>query len=203
VPPTTTRHRRAVRAQRSTNERAILDAIEGLLADRSFHDLTVEDVMASTGLTRTAFYRYFPDLESMLVRRMSEVTDEIRAAADLWLADTADPSGSLAGSALAMADVFRRHGRLLLAFSDAATTGDRVGIAWRDTVDSFVDLCAARMRSLGVSVGEVEETARALVGMLERYLLDTYGRRRDVAAVSVEVAASTIALIWQRTLFGG
>ena len=188
-----------MRARRSSNERAILDAIEVLLAERTFHDLTVEDVMASTGLTRTAFYRYFPDLETVLLRRMSEVTIEIREAADRWLDDAADPDAGLSTSALAMADVYRQHGRLLLAFSDAATTGDRVGMAWQDTVELFIDLCVQRMRSLRLAVGDTEETARALVGMIERYLLDTYGRRR---AVPVDVAAATIALIWRRTLFG-
>ena len=37
-----------------------------------------------------------------------------------------------------------------------------------------------------------------LVGMTERYLLDTYGRG---PAVDVTVAAATLAEIWQRTLF--
>jgi AcrR family transcriptional regulator len=200
-PAGTTRRRTAVRERRSSNERAILDAVEGLLDDRGFHDVTVEDVMASTGLTRTAFYRYFPDLESMLLKRMAEVTTEIRAAADQWLAADADPVASMTTSSLALAVVYRQHGRLLLAFSDAATAGDRVGVAWRDTIEAFIDLCVDRIASLGVDVGDVPETGRALVGMIERYLLDTYGRRRDVP-VPVETAASTIALIWRRTLFG-
>jgi AcrR family transcriptional regulator len=199
VSPSTLRKRAEARRRRSVNERAILDAVEVLLADRSFHDLTVEDVMASTGLTRTAFYRYFPDLEALLVQRMSEVAVEIRAAADRWLEASRDPRTTIYDSALAMAEVYRRHGRLLLAYSDAATTGDRVGIAWRQTVDSFVTLCTDRIGSLGVAVGNTEETARALVGMIERYLTDTYGRQRDVP---VEVAAETITIIWARTLFG-
>jgi hypothetical protein len=48
------------------------------------------------------------------------------------------------------------------------------------------------------TIEEPEQTARALVCMTERYLLDTYGRG---PAVPVEVAAATLAEIWQRALF--
>jgi AcrR family transcriptional regulator len=79
--------RRRVRERRTTAERTILDATEALLTDREFRDLTVEDVMASTGLTRTSFYRYFPDLEAVLLRWLSDLGDDLRRTADSWLQD--------------------------------------------------------------------------------------------------------------------
>jgi hypothetical protein len=36
-------------------------------------------------------------------------------------------------------------------------------------------------------------------GMLERYLVETYGRGPEVP---VDVAAESLAFIWRRTLFG-
>ena len=49
------------REQREVTRRRILDAAEELLRRRAFRDLSVEAVMAETGLTRTAFYRHFDE----------------------------------------------------------------------------------------------------------------------------------------------
>ena len=62
--------RAAAQQRRAATEQAILDATEALFEERPFWELNVEDVMATAGLGRTAFYRYFHDLESVVVRLM-------------------------------------------------------------------------------------------------------------------------------------
>jgi AcrR family transcriptional regulator len=198
VTPTSAALRKRVRERRIAAEQAILDATEALLADREFRDLTVEDVMASTALTRTSFYRYFPDLESVLLRLLSELGDELRRTADTWLQD---PSTGLEAG-IEFVTLYKEHGRLLLAFEQAAGAGTEIDEAWRSVIEAFTnsytqfvtDLC----REGSSTLGQPEQTARALVGMTERYLLETYGRG---PAVDVGVAAATLAEIWQRTLF--
>ncbi len=183
-------------------ERAILDAAEALLAEESFHALTVEDVMKRAGLTRTAFYRYFPDLEAVLLRRMSELHAELAVAADLWLDLDAEPSESILAATTGLAEVYNQHGRILLAFADAAGRGPEIEQAWHDTVHSFVAPVVARIEDLqgrGLStMAHVEETARAMVWMNERYLLETFGRR---SGADVCLAAQTLSEIWHRVLF--
>ncbi|MDQ6784505.1 MAG: TetR/AcrR family transcriptional regulator [Actinomycetota bacterium] len=189
-------------ARRATVERAILDAAEALLVDESFHALTVEDVMRKAGLTRTAFYRYFPDLEAVLLRRMSELHTELAEAANLWLDLEAEPTESMLTANAGLAKVYREHGRILLAFADAAGRGPEIQKAWHDTIHSFVAPVVARiedLRSRGLAnVRNPEETAQALVWMNERYLLETFGRS---SGTDVEVAAHTLAEIWRRVLF--
>jgi AcrR family transcriptional regulator len=200
VSPATIRRRAQARERRSLTERSILDATESLLADRSFHDLTVEDVMTATGLSRTAFYRYFPDLQAVLLRRMTEIAEELQAACALWLGPGADARTGLLDGARGLADVYRRHGRLLLAYNDAASSAPEVAAAWRTTVEGFIQPVIARIEGLGAIGNPLEhpdQVARALVWMIERYLLDTYGRGPEVP---MEVAADTLALIWRRTL---
>jgi AcrR family transcriptional regulator len=198
VTPASAALRRRIRERRTTAERTILDATETLLADREFRDLTVEDVMASTGLTRTSFYRYFPDLEAVLLRWLSDLGGELRATADSWLAD---PSTGLE-TGVEFVTLYREHGRLLLAFEQASGVGTEIDEAWGSVLRAFTDRYAEFIAELcrrGLSTIErPEQTARALVGMTERYLLDTYGRG---PAVDVDVAAATLAEIWQRTLF--
>jgi AcrR family transcriptional regulator len=196
--------RRRAQARRAATEREILDATERLLEVRTFRDLTIADVMAEAGATRTAFYRYFPDLGSLLLRRLGEVNVEMEEARDRWLAESDDPVGSLLDSARAFAGIFHRHGRLLLALAHAASGAPEVDTAWRALVDGFTAITAARLAALcrrGLCVlDDPAEMTRALVCMTEHYLLDTFGRG---SRVPVERAAACIALVWERTLFAG
>ena len=200
--PTSVTRRAATRRRRAAIEQAILGATEVLLEDRAFRDLTVEDVMGRAGMTRTAFYRYFPDLQAVLLRQLLQVRDELGAAADLWLAGDADPTAGLLVASTALAVLFEDHGRLLLALADAAAGSPDVEVAWHATVQSFVEPVHRRIVELQrrglAQVADAGQTAAALVWMTERYLLESFGRSRSVA---VDVAADTLATIWRRALF--
>jgi AcrR family transcriptional regulator len=189
-------------ARREATTRTILDAVERLLADRPYSELRVEDVMTASGLTRTAFYRYFPDLESVLLALLETVSAELMDAANLWLVLDTDPDEGLLTANRGLAEVWSRHRDLMLAFSDAGTSGSRIQLAWHEMVDSYLTPVERRIDDLiqrGLtSLSNPAETARALVWMDERYLFETFARNRDV---SVDVAAETLARIWRRVLF--
>lgn len=204
MPTTRVDRRIQVRQRRAATEQAILDATEALLADRAFRDLSIEEVMARAGLTRTAFYRYFPDLEAVLIRKLLAIRGELGEAADLWLRVDADPRAGLLPAATGLAQIFRRHGRLLLALADASAGSPDIEEAWHAAIQSFVAPVRERIESLcrdGLCVlDNPAQTAVALVWMNERYLLETFGRGQGV---SISVAARTVASIWHRTLFAG
>jgi AcrR family transcriptional regulator len=189
-------------ARREATTRTIMDAVEALLADRAYGDLRVEDVMAASGLTRTAFYRYFPDLESVLLALLESVSIELADAANRWLLLETDPDEGLLAANTGLAEVWSRHAALMLAFGDAATSGSRIQAAWHEMVESFYEPVERRFDDLTrrgrMSLVHPAETARALVWMNERYLFETFARNRDV---SVEEAAATLAAIWRRVLF--
>ena len=143
------RNRERVRAHRRANEQAILDATETLLRERPYRDLAIEDVMTSAGLTRTAFYRYFPDLESVLLRLVEDIADELAAATTRWIeADPADGRAALVDAGLELAETYRTHGRLLAAFADAAAVSPDVDDAWRAVIDGFIDDNITRLADL-------------------------------------------------------
>jgi AcrR family transcriptional regulator len=199
--PTSTRRREKARDHRASVEAAILDSAEACLAAAPFRDLTVEDVMAPTGLGRTAFYRYFPDLDALLLRRLGQIAGEIETASRIWLSARGEPQEDLAVTATALAELFRAHGPLLGAVASAS--GPELEQAWRATVAAFVEPTTARIEAW-IEDGSVvlessaRETARALVWMTERYLLESY---REDPGLPTEVAAVTLATIWWRTLF--
>ena len=53
-----------------------------ILQGKPFRDLTVDELMSATGLSRTAFYRYFPDREAVLLELLEEVWGELADARD-------------------------------------------------------------------------------------------------------------------------
>lgn len=192
------------RAKREATRRAIMDALEVLLVSRSYQDVRVEDLMGAAGLTRTAFYRYFPDLESVLLAWVEIIGAEFREAANRFLSREVDPVEGLLAANLGLAHVWVRHRGLLRGVFDAATTGSRVQAAWRQLVESFIVPVEQRIDELArqgrTSLTDTEETARALVWMNERYFFETIARDLGVSA---ENAASTLADIWRRVLFAG
>jgi len=202
VTPAKARQHAQARDHRAAVEAAIFEATEAFLADHPLRELTVEGVIAPTGLGRTAFYRYFPDLETVLLRRLAQIDTELNDATDRWLDPDHDPETGLVAAALALATVYHRNAALFRAFAEAAAAGADLEAAWLELVASFVAQATERIDAL-IDRGQVRlehpaEVARALVGMTERYLLDSLGCE---PVVSVEVAASTLAQIWQRTLF--
>lgn len=190
------------RVKREATRRAIMDALEALLQAGSYEEVRIEDVMKTAGLTRTAFYRYFPDLESVLLAWIDIIGVEFNQAADLWLSFDVDPDEGVLTAMTALAEVWARHNGLVRGIFDAATTGSRVQFAWRQLVESFLGPVEQRLNDLArrgrISLPNREETARALVWMTERYFFETIGRG---LGVSVEMAAATLTDIWRRVLF--
>ena len=195
-----TRLRERARARRAAAEEAILEATEALCSTRPFADVTVQDVMAATGLTRTTFYRYFPDLEQVLLRLLTDIATELAEASDLWLADD-DPRRGLRVSAERMVATFRTHGPLIRTFADAAGGAPVLHDAWEAVIDDFVGPTSVRVRELvaggRAELSEPDGTVRALVLLTERYLTTTYGTD---AAVPATTAVTVLTQAWERTL---
>ena len=190
--------RQRARDRRGAAEQAILDATDALLVDHDFRDLTIEEVMASTGLSRTTFYRYFPDLDAVLLRRLIQLGGDLHDAADSWLQD---PSTGLEAG-VEFVTMIKDHARLLMAFDQAAGTGTEIAETWRAILQDITDGCCqfvVRLKAEGsCDIAEPCETARALVAMTLRYLLEAFTLD---ATTDVQLAAATLADIWQRTLF--
>lgn len=199
---TTAGRRLQAQQRRSDRQELLLETVEQLLADRSFRDLTVADLMAEAELPRTAFYRAFPDLESILLLGIDRVSEELGDATTIWLDDATDPVGSLRPAARALIDVYKAHGRLFLAFAEAAASAPAVEQAWQTSIAGFIDLVTARTEALvadGLSqLDHPRATATALVWMTERFLLESYGRG---PAAPDETVSEVLELIWHRTLF--
>lgn len=193
-------------------ERTILAAGRAFLEERPFREMTVDGVMVRTGLSRPAFYAYFRDRYDLVTRLLDGVGGLLFALDWRWL--SGEPGGDEAKKVLvdalrAGSQTFLEYGSVLRAIFDAAGYDARVEQVYRyGLIERLISAVAERISrdvEAGVSPSALdsEETARALVLMTERYLLDAFGRpgqrpsRREREAVF-----GTLEEIWVRTLYG-
>ena len=184
-------------------EREIIAAAEALLRERPFRELTVDEVMRRTDLSRPSFYVYFRDRHHLVLRVVEHLGAELFAMSDRWLRGTGD-GPDLARRALeGIVGVYAEHGPVMRALADAAADDPGVEQAYRAIVQGFVD-ATARHIDAEIAAGRIlpldpAETASALVWMMERYLNLSFGSEpaADRAAV-----AETLTTIWTRVLYG-
>jgi TetR/AcrR family transcriptional regulator, ethionamide resistance regulator len=193
-------------------ERTILAAGRAFLEERPFREMTVEGIMARTGLSRPAFYAYFRDRYDLVTRLLEGVGGLLFALDWRWLsgAEGGDEAREVLVDALrAGSQTFVEYGPVLRAIADAAGQDARVEEVYRyGLIERLVTAVATRIArdvNSGVSPGDLdpEETARALVLMTERYLLDTFGRPHyRPSREQTESVFATLDGIWVRTLYG-
>ncbi|MFL5839497.1 MAG: TetR/AcrR family transcriptional regulator [Thermoleophilaceae bacterium] len=178
-------------------EREILEAAEIFLRSRPLRELTIDEVMAGTGLSRPAFYVYFRDRHDLVLRLIQELGAELFEMADRWL-----KGGDLRAGVEGVVAVYAKHGRVLRAISDAAVDDPDVEAAYHGLVHRFIDATADHIRAEqrgGRSEGmTARRTASALVWMNERYLSMCLGGAKQQRAREV---ADTLHQIWTRTLY--
>jgi AcrR family transcriptional regulator len=195
-----TRTRRRQRPDET--RRQILDAAQALLRETSFRELGVDALMARTGHTRTVFYRHFDDIPSLVLVLIQEVGGELVTVAGQW-SQTLQVGPEEAHARLAgFVDFYVRHGPLVRAVAEASHHDATVQAAYAGMVDGFIHLTTqaieARVAAGKLAPLDAPQIARALVWMLNSYLVDTLGRE---GATDPARVLETVATIWTRTLF--
>lgn len=196
--------RRRHQDRSEASRRRILEVARQLLEERSFHELSTEDVARGAELTRTAFYRHFADLEQLLLALLDELGADLDLVADPWETGAdGDPTEQLRRALESLTQLFVTHGRLLRALVDAASQYDEVARRHAALAAGFSGSAAARI-TLDIAAGRSqvtapEDVAAALVWMNERYLLDLFGQQ---PLGDPERAARTLTEIWLRTVYG-
>ena len=197
--PPTRRRRRSPESA----EREILAAAEAFLRERPFRDLTVDEVMARTTLSRPSFYVYFRDRHHLAVRLVEGIGAELFDMSERWLGGTGDPREEVRAAFEGIAAVYEEHGLVLSAIADAAGHDSDVEDTYHGLITRFVEASTTRIEQ-DVAAGRTDavdarETARALVWMSERYLNEALGR---IPRTPVESVVETLATVWVRTLYG-
>ena len=193
------------REQKENTRREILAAADRFLRVRQYRELSVDVVMAPTGLTRTAFYRHFDDLSQLVLRLLADVGHELYVIAEHWR--EAAVGGDFATASReglnGIVDFFVRHGPLIRAVSDAATTDEQIEHGYRAFIEDFVELIRtgleARVERGELDIPDAHALAVALNLMNESYLLEEFGHE---PYGDPDLVKATLEWVWLR-LFGG
>ena len=183
-------------------EAEIVAAAEALLHERPFRELTVDEVMRRTDLSRPSFYVYFRDRHHLILRVVEHLRNELRTMSQRWYTGSGDGPAQAREAMEGIVDVYSEHGPVLRALADAAADDPEVERVYGGLVQTFVDVTRkhieAEIAAGRVAALDAGETARALVWMMERYLNLSLGHAETT---SRETVADTLTTIWTRVLY--
>jgi TetR/AcrR family transcriptional regulator, ethionamide resistance regulator len=185
-------------------ESEILNAAGNFLREFPFREMTVDNVMARTGLSRPSFYEYFRDRNHMVVKLTERLTERNDAITERWF-NGQDPVEDLRRTTRELVEMYVIHGHLLRALSDAASNDARVEAVHQKRFASLIEVTAQRIVDHVASGAtaleglDPKEIAGALLYMNERYLIERLGQRPQA---DPKVVADTLVAIWLRVLHG-
>jgi AcrR family transcriptional regulator len=167
---------------------------------KPFKDLTVDELARAAGLSRTAFYFYFPGKNQVLMATASDVAEEYYAEADRWWGGEGPPEQRVRAAMQGIVETYLRHQAVLRTAVEVATYDPEFAAFYNGLVERFVLATTAHLRGdrdAGLLRDvDPDAVAHALVWMVERsnhMLIGNQGRSPE-AVVDAYVAAWVHAL---------
>ena len=181
----------------------ILNAALEFIWSHPFRELSVNSLMASTGLSRAAFYQYFEDIHKMMETLLHMLAEEIFASANIWLEGVGDPVALLNESFQGLTQSCYQHGPFLRAVADASTTDERFEKSWGQFLSAFDDAGNARIQADQAQGLIATFDSRPVIFALNRVnaytFIDAFGQRPRKQPKPIQEA---LARIWVSTLYG-
>ncbi len=126
---------------------AILNAALDFIWTHPFRDMTVNSLMARTGVGRSAFYQYFKDLHEVMEALLDVLQTDIFEAAQPWIVGVGDPVALVHESLTGVVRVCYTRGPLLRAIADAATFDERFEKTWNQFLGGFDNATCDRIEA--------------------------------------------------------
>jgi hypothetical protein len=136
------------------------------------------------------------------MRLTDRIGGELFEMSERWLGGSGDPIEDARAALEGVAVVYAQHGPVLRAIAEAASHDPEVEAIYHGLIERFVvattrriedDMARGRINSLNA-----HETARTLVWMNERYLLETLGR---LPQEPLDRVVETLWAVWVRALY--
>jgi AcrR family transcriptional regulator len=177
----------ARRRNRHEVEAAVRAALLRLLSEGiPFKNLTVDELARASGLSRTAFYFYFPGKEQALMSAAAAASGELYDRADTWWHGEGPPEQLVRAALEGILQVYVEHAALLRTAVEVTAYSREFEDFYKQLVDRFVKATADHLRReraagrLRPSVN-CDVAAEGLVWMAERcnHILIKQGRSQQ------------------------
>lgn len=200
------RGRRSAKAAGDERERAILATAERLLQQRSLGEISVDDLAQGAGISRSAFYFYFPSKDAVVLTLVDRVAEQADTARDRALERQLDnPSAAWRDGIESFYEVFGAHRPVIRAVTDLSATNaearelrSRVMDGWVSHVTDMIE--AERARGAARGAIAPRDLATALVQMNERVLHAIFIEEKP--AVREREVIDTLAHVWRSAIYG-
>jgi TetR/AcrR family transcriptional regulator, ethionamide resistance regulator len=202
----TSRGRRSARPSGDDREQAILATAARLLEERSFTDISVDDLAKGAGLSRPTFYFYFKSKEALLLALLEPMI--ARADAEYEGAAQrlpADPRRVWRAGIKAFFVAFDSHRAVARAGAEAVASSAEIRTVWSGFMQKWIDQTAALIRAERAR-GAAPETipavdlATSLNQMNERTMMAAFSAEQP--AVDHDRVVDTLAHIWVSSIYG-
>ncbi len=181
----------------------ILDAAFDFLWSRPFRDMTVNALMATIPISRSAFYKYFDDIHGLMAAMLKRLESEVLEGASPWLSDDGDPVALLYESLAAEVQIGYRYGPFIKGVSDAAGANAELEDEWNWLLDRFDDAVSERIaadQELGlIEAFDPGPVATALNRVNAAMYVRQFGHRPRSRPQPV---VDAITRLWISTLYG-
>lgn len=173
-----------------------------MLASKGYHATRVDDVVKLAQTSHGTFYLYFPNKEELFRALAAEVAQEMQA-----LAESLEPLHAGATGRVRLqrwikqfVELYRRHGPVIRAWTEAEIGGSEFGRLGTDLLTQFTGVIVARVAEVAPDDLDPTIATLVIVAMLER--LNYYALTEQVR-IEPDVLAETLARVTHAALFGG
>lgn len=183
-------------------EAAILDAVSRLLEHKSFSDISVEEIAAGAGISRSSFYFYFPSKDALLHALDERLGREAleRHEGDLPLPE------AIRRSIVYSVRAWQEQGPVFRAIVSSMGSDQELAELWDGHVNEMVARAAERIRRerrdgrARPGPPSAHALASALTTLNEQVLL-SHAAGRPFAIDEAELVR-TLTTIWLRAIYG-
>jgi TetR/AcrR family transcriptional regulator, ethionamide resistance regulator len=203
----TSRGRRATRPSGDDREAAILATATNLLQQRSFSEISVDDLAKGAGISRPTFYFYFPSKEAVLLSLLDPLIKRADTGFDGALeAMPADPKRAIQRGIEIFFSSFGDHPATARAGTEAVKTVPEFRDFWAGMMHKWIGLTAALItteRDRGAAPDTIPalDLATSLNLMNERTMMATLAGEQG--AVAHDDVVDTLTHIWLASIYGG
>jgi AcrR family transcriptional regulator len=200
------RSRRAARPSGDDREAAILATATTLLRDRTFSDISVDDLAKGAGISRPTFYFYFPSKEAVLLSLLDPLIKRADTGFDNALqAIPADPRRAIRSGIEIFFSSFGSHPATARAGTEAVKTVPEFRDFWSGQMHKWIGLTAAlitaeRERGAAPDTIPALDLATSLNLMNERTMMATLAGEQS--AVDHCDVVDTLTHIWLNSIYG-
>ncbi|MGH3790514.1 MAG: TetR/AcrR family transcriptional regulator, partial [Pseudonocardiaceae bacterium] len=173
--------------------------------DRTFSEISIDDLARGAGISRPTFYFYFASKNAVLLELLDRVVEQAYTATGDVLDHLAeDPRARWRDAISAFHEAFRSHRAVTLACAQVRGTNAEIRQLWATVLEGWVSCTATaieaeRARGAAPAGLPARDLAIALNSMSERVLYATFSD--DGPAITESNVVDVLLTIWLNSIY--